>query len=46
MRFEARGKAWLWRNELPVMAYDAYYGAVDVSPVVDGDSFEISYNAL
>ena len=24
MRFEARGKAWLWRNELPGIAYDAF----------------------
>ena len=25
---------------------DADYGTVDVSPLVDGDSFELSYNAL
>jgi transposase len=24
VRFEARGKAWLWRTELPGMAYDAF----------------------
>lgn len=24
VRFEARGKAWLWRNELPGIAYDAF----------------------
>jgi len=24
VRFETRGKAWLWRNELPGMAYDAF----------------------
>ncbi len=24
VRFEARGKAWLWRNELPGMAYHAF----------------------
>ena len=24
VRFEARGKAWLWRNELAGMAYDAF----------------------
>lgn len=24
VRFEARGNAWLWRNELPGMAYDAF----------------------
>jgi hypothetical protein len=24
VRFESRGKAWLWRNELPGIAYDAF----------------------
>jgi hypothetical protein len=24
VRFEARGKAWLWRTELPAIAYDAF----------------------
>jgi transposase len=31
MRFEARGKAWVWRNELPGIAYDAFC-AVGIRP--------------
>ncbi len=31
VRFDARGKAWLWRNELPGMAYDAFR-AVNLRP--------------
>ena len=27
VRFEARGKAWLWRNELAGMAYEAFRAA-------------------
>ena len=27
VRFEARGKAWLWRNKLPGMAYEAFRAA-------------------
>ena len=27
VRFEARGKVWLWRNELPGMAYEAFRAA-------------------
>lgn len=30
----------------PLGVIDAYYGTVDVSPIIDGDSFEFRYNAL